>query len=788
MKIRLSTGNSRTDKHWNLVEMELEEFRDRISATCRTAETMEQYKKLSKARQDDIKDVGGFVLGTLKGGRRKKDCVLTRSGLCLDMDYAMPDTIELIEMVFSFKCYFYSTHKHTSEKPRLRLIIPLAREVSPDEYSAVARKIAEEIGIELFDDTTYEPSRLMYWPSTSADGDFIFREIDGELLDPDDVLTKYTDWRNSAQWPVSKRQQTVVQREVKKQADPLEKQGAVGAFCRTYSMTDAIDTFLNDVYRKSAMLCRYDYLPADSQAGVVVYDEKYAYSHHATDPACGKLMNAFDVVRIHKFGELDAKADENTDPVKLPSFKAMQEFTVADEQVKVRLAKERESLALDEFNAVDDENWQTVLELDKQGKVKDTLTNIATIIRFDPNLRSIVYNEFKSMVDVIGELPWKQVRPGWGDADLACAKVYFERVYGIWSPAKFKDALLAVVSAERLYHPIKKYFDILEWDGTERIDTLLIDYLGAEDIAFVRAVTRKTLCAAVARVYEPGIKFDSILVLSGPQGVGKSTLFALLGKQWYSDSLSISDMKDKTAAEKLQGYWILELGELAGIKKVDVETVKSFISRTDDKFRQSYGVNVESHPRNNIIVGSTNSESGFLRDITGNRRFWPVHVTGGGKFHAWDLTEVDQIWAEAIVKYRTGEELFLKGNVVAEAYVQQQQAMEADDREGIIVDYLERLLPETWDGMDIYQRRSFLCGSEFDGGALAGTMRRDKVCVMEIWCECFAKERQNLKRTDSYEIEGILTRIGGWKKLTANKSGKVRYPHYGPQKTFVRDE
>ncbi len=787
MKIRLSTGNSRIDKHWNLAELELEEFRGRISVTRRTAETMEQYKKLSKAKQDDIKDVGGFVLGTLKGGRRKKDCVLTRSGLCLDMDYALPDMVEQLEMFFAFKCWIYSTHKHTPEKPRLRLIVPLSREVSPDEYCAIARKVAEEIGIELFDDTTYEPSRLMYWPSTSADGEFLFHEIDGELLKPDEMLAKYTDWRNSAEWPVSKRQQTVVQREIKKQADPLEKQGTVGAFCRTYSITDAIDTFLTEVYRKSAMPGRYDYIPADSQAGVVIYEEKYAYSHHASDPACGKLMNAFDIVRIHQFGDLDAKADEDTDSVKMPSFKAMQQFVVSDEQVKVRLAKERESLALDEFDGLDSENWQMVLELDKQGKVKDTLTNIANIIRFDTNLQSIVYNEFKSMVDVIGELPWKQVRPGWGDADLACAKVYFERVYGIWSPAKFKDALLAVVSAERLYHPIKKYFDTLLWDQTERIDTLLIDYLGAEDTAFTRAVTRKTLCAAVARVYEPGIKFDSILVLNGPQGVGKSTLFALLGRQWYSDSLSISDMKDKTAAEKLQGYWILELGELAGIKKVDVETVKSFISRTDDKFRQSYGVNVESHPRTNIIVGSTNSESGFLRDITGNRRFWPVHVTGSGKFHAWDLTDVDQIWAEAIVKYRDGEELFLKGDVVAEAYVQQQQAMEADDREGIIADYLEVLLPEEWDGLDLYQRRTFLGGNEFGGSAMTGSARRDKVCVMEIWCECFAKERQNLKRSDSYEIEGILTRIGGWKKLTTNKTGKLRYPLYGPQKTFVRE-
>lgn len=788
MKIRLCTGNSRMEKRWNQIEVELNEFRNRISITHRTAETVEQYKRLSKAKQDDIKDVGGFVLGTLKDGRRKKDSVLTRSGLCLDMDYAMPDAIEQIEMFFSFQCYFYSTHKHTPEKPRLRLIIPLSREVSPDEYSAVARKIAEEIGIELFDDTTYEPSRLMYWPSTSSDGEFIFKEIEGSILNPDTILAKYKNWHNTAEWPVSKRQQNIVQREVKKQADPLAKAGIIGAFCRTYPVAEAIDTFLTDVYCKSAMPGRYDYVPADSQAGVVIYDEKYAYSNHATDPACGKLMNAFDVVRIHKFGTLDSRSDDDADPAKLPSFKAMREFAVSDEQVKICLSKEREILAKNEFDTVDEENWQTILELDKQGKAKDTLTNIANIIRFDPNLKPVVYNEFKSAVDVIGRLPWKQVRPGWGDADLACAKVYFERVYGIWSPAKFKDALLAVVSAERTYHPIKDYFETLEWDEKERVDTLLINYLGADDVPYVRAVTRKTLCAAVARVYEPGIKFDSILVLTGPQGIGKSTFYAILGKGWYSDSLSISDMKDKTAAEKLQGYWILELGELAGIKKVDVETVKSFISRTDDKFRQSYGINVESHPRTNIIVGSTNSESGFLRDITGNRRFWPVHVTGNGKYHAWDLKDVDQIWAEAIVKYRAGEELFLKGEAAADAYVQQQQAMESDDREGVIIDYLEKLLPESWDTMDLYQRRSFLSGSEFDGGAVTGIMRRNKVCVMEIWCECFGKERQNLKRTDSYEIEGILTRIGGWQKLNVNKTGKARYPLYGPQKTFVRIE
>lgn len=788
MMIRLSTGNSRMEKKWNLAEMELSDFRERVSTTRRTSETVEQYRKMSKAQQDTIKDVGGFVLGTLKGGRRKKDTVLTRSGLTLDMDYGTPDIMDEIEMFFDFHCMIYSTHKHTPEKPRLRLIIPLSREVTPDEYGAVARKVAEEIGIELFDDTTYEPSRLMYWPSTSADGEFVFREIEGKVLDPDAVLAKYKDWRNTAEWPVSKRQQTIVQRNIQKQANPLEKPGIVGAFCRTYSIRDAIDTFLQDTYKHSAMPGRYDYIPADSQAGVVIYEDKFAYSHHATDPACGKLMNAFDVVRLHRFGDLDAKADPDSDPSRLPSFKAMQEFAVQDESVKIQLGKEREQLAQAEFNAADDENWQTLLELDKQGKVKDTMANIAAIVSHDENLKSIVYNEFKGCIDVIGPLPWKQVKPGFNDSDVANAKLYFERIYGIWSPTKFKDALLAVVAAERIYHPIKNYFAGLTWDGIPRLDSLLIDYCGAEDNPYTRAVTRKTLCAAVARVYEPGRKFDSILVLSGPQGIGKSTFFAKLGGAWYSDSLAISDMKDKTAAEKLQGYWILELGELAGIKKVDVETVKSFVTRVDDKYRQAYGMVVESHPRSCIIVGTTNSESGFLRDITGNRRFWPVQVSEHGSHHPWDLEEIDQVWAEAIQAYKDGESLFLSGEVAQMAYAKQQEAMESDDREGLVQDYLDRLLPENWDNMDLYQRRTFLGGGEFEDTPTEGTVRRERVCIMEIWCECFGKERQNLKKADSYELEGILNKIGGWERYTGNASGKMRISGYGIQRAFIRNE
>lgn len=781
MKIAVSTGNSRMEKKWNLKEMELSEFRDRISQTIRTSETMEQYRKMSKAQQDDVKDVGGYVLGRLKGGRRKKDCVLSRSALTLDMDYAHADVADQIEMFQTFGCFIYSTHKHTKEKPRLRLIIPLLREVTPDEYMAVSRKVAEEIGMELFDDTTYEPSRLMYWPSTSADGDFFFHEITGEPLDPDEVLAKYKDWKDVSTWPVSNRQHSIVQKDIKKQEDPLQKRGVLGAFNRTFTITQAIDTFISDVYQPSSMPGRYDYVPADSSAGVVIYEDVFAYSHHATDPACGKLMNAFDVVRIHKFGHLDAKASEDTDSTKLPSYKAMQEFASQNEQVRITLGKEREASARMDFA---EEDWKKQLEYNRQGILINNLKNLLLILNNDENLKGIVFNQLSDDMEIKGEVPWSHPSKFWRDADDAQLISYIDLTYGNFSARNY-DIAVSKVTDDRSYHPIKEFLASLpEWDEIPRVDTLLVDFLGAVDNEYVRAVTRKTLVAAIARVMTPGCKFDTMLVLSGPQGKGKSTLIAKLCGDWFNDSLLLSDTKDKTAAEKLQGYWILEIGELAGLKKTDIETLRGFLSRQNDIYRAAFGRRATPHPRQCVFIGTTNADT-YLRDITGNRRFWPVKVPGGTDRGSWELTreEVEMIWAEALHYYKKGEALHLPKELEPIAVQEQKEAMEQDEREGTIRDYLEMLLPENWESMTLYERRNFINGSEFEGSRKVGVKKRNRVCNMEIWCECFGKERGNLKRQDANEIAAIMSGIEGWKR----PEGKMRFSIYGVVKGYVRD-
>ena len=774
--MKIAYGNSRMEKRWKNNEISWDDFCRRVSTTQTTTETVEEYRKMTKPQQDAVKDVGGFVGGHLRGGRRKTGTVLCRSMLTLDMDHGTPDILDELSLLNSHELCVYSTHKHTPEAPRLRLIFPLKRDVSEEEYPALARKVAQEIGMDLFDDTTYQPHRLMYWPSTSRNGEYVYQVMDGDILDPDAYLGMYDDWRDVSTWPVSSRESEAVKKAAKQQADPLAKTGAVGAFCRTYPIREAIEKFLPDVYAPSAMEGRYDYIPADSSAGVIIIDEKFSYSFHATDPACGQLLNAFDAVRVHKFPDDDPKK----------SYNAMAEFAAADERVKLRIFEEKRQAVAEDFDEADPDAWKKQLQYEKKSmELKNNLHNLMLILENDENLKGIVFNQLADGMEIRGNVPWPHPAKFWRDADDAQLICYVDAAYGTFSARNYDIAVTKAVD-DRSYHPIREFFDTLpDWDGVERVDTLLIDYLGAEDTPYVRAVTRKELCAAYCRVYHPGIKFDSMIVLNGDQGIGKSTLIAKLGGEWYSDSLNLSDMNDKTAAEKLQGYWIMEIGELAGMRKADLDKVKAFISRQDDKYRASFGRRVTPHPRQCVFFGTTNSQNGYLRDITGNRRYWNVKVPGNGKYKPWDMDEdtVKQVWAEVMVYAKAGEKLYLPPELEAYAKEEQRAAMERDDREGLVQEYLDMLLPDTWDSMDVYKRRDYVRDAD-DPMRPDGSVRRMEVSNMEIWCECFGKAKEDMKPSDSYSIAAIMERMDGW-----SRTGKAKVlPIYGKQRIYRRHE
>ena len=783
----IAEGGSRFATKWKNRQIHWAELLTRLRNVTMTQETQAEYFKMTKDQQDKIKDVGGFVGGTLKGGRRKSGTVNDRSLVTFDLDLAPADFVEMMQLEAPYAWVIYSTHKHNADAPRFRLIAPLNRSVSPEEYEAITRKLAEEIGLEYFDSTTFQPSRLMYWPSCSRDAEFVFEYNDGRSLDADEVLARYPDWRDVTFWPVCPDEVRVQKKRQEKQQDPTKKRGPIGTFCRTYTVPEAIENFLPDIYTKApGKDDRYTYAAGSTFGGLVIYDDGlFCYSNHSTDPAHGQDLNAFDLVRIHRFGHEDGDAAEGTASTKLPSYKAMIDMIRQDKGCIKTYDAERHAAAADDFQGADDaeagedEHWKLALQRNKQGAVENSIENLVKIFKNDPGLRGICFNALTGYIEIVESVPWKKELTEWKNADDSGLYVYLSREYNDFRRADVAD-VLTQTAGERTFHPIRDYLGALpDWDGVPRMDGILIDYLGAEESEYTREVAKRWLLAAVSRVLRPGCKFDYIPVLSGPGGIGKSTLIAKLGGPWFSDSLSFEDMKDKTAAEKIQGTWINELAELKGMRKTEVESVKSFISRTEDIYRPSYGRQVERHPRGCIFIGTSNADD-YLKDITGNRRFWPIRCSGESWQKPWDMTESDiaQIWAEVMFYYDgLGErQLVLPPAIENLAAEMQVDALEHDERMGLVQEYLEKKLPKRWQEMDLADRRFWL-----DDDESGGTEKRTEVSVMEIWAECFRNSPASKKRADSDDIVKILTQLG-WVR-DGRKTQRIAL--YGPQGIYV---
>lgn len=789
-EIAIALGKSRKETRWKNRDLMWSLFIQKLSDTHKTPETLAEYLKSDKSRQDEIKDIGGFVGGVLSEGRRRADSVLSRSMITLDIDNASRDFWDNFTMYYDNAAVVYSTHKHSPEKPRLRLILPLNRPITPDEYIPIARRIAGNLGIDQFDDTTYEPERLMYWPSTPKDIDYYFKYQDGPWLSADEVLATYHNWKDATEWPVSDRQGDAIRREIKKQADPLEKTGIVGVFCRTYGIHKAIETFLYDVYEACDIDNRYTYKEGSTAAGLIVYDDKFAYSHHGTDPTGGMLCNAFDLVRIHLYGDRDDSVKTNgTRSDRYPSYLAMEEFCSRDKETRRTLAVEKLQSAGEDFAGIiaedEDDSWLEDLEADKKGNYFSTLSNIRLILEHDPKLRGqIRRDEFNHMDVIVGAVPWRTPRNKfdqfWKNSDDACLRCYLEsEPWRISGMQKIYDALESVLEANK-YHPIRDYLNGVKWDGTERLDTLFIDYLGAPDTELTRAMTRKAFTAAVARVMQPGTKFDYVITIIGTQGIGKSTILKKMGRDWFSDSFMKVDGKE--AMEQLQGAWILEIGELAGLKKAEVESIKDFISKDVDTFRVAYGRKNEKFPRQTIFFGTTN-EDNFLRDATGNRRFWPI-TTDKSKVtkSIWeDLTdeEIDSLWAEAVQRYKDREPLYLPESLEQQARELQECHAEIDERKGLIEEFLYIKLPAGWDNKTIEERRAYIL--QRDELSAVGTVVREKICAVEILNECFGEKLDERTKYRTREINAILRSLPDW-----IVGGKTIIGPYGQQRYFKR--
>ena len=887
--MRLATAGSRLSRRWKTEDWYWEQLVDRLRAPARTGETVREYKAMTKDQRTEKKDVGGFVGGAIQGGRRVAGAVTERWLVTLDADYAEPGDWEEFTALNDVRCCVYSTHSHTPEQPKLRWVLPLRRAVSPEEYVAVARKVAEWIGIEKMDPLTYQPERLMFWPSCCEDGEYVFHEQDGPTLDPDAVLREYGDgdeWRDAWRWPVSSRESEVVQREAKQQADPLSKPGIVGAFCRVYSVEDAIDAFELPYERCAGMVNRYTYTGGTTAAGAVVYGGgRWLYSNHATDPAGGLLCNAWDLVRVHKFGGLD-DGSRATDTTRLPSYLRMAELASGDPTVRAAVIDEQfgdmgrvgdgriapvnertkpgvntpKSGANDDVDRVDDEvggdgtddgeekaldtqatdrimgsegdeadtddgAWKDELTTDrKTGAIEPTLNNACVILSRAPQFRDrLAFCEMGEQIYVTRPMPWKRkpglrdvgrerriMGDGWTVGGVAeddyhgpprmHGRVWDEQdrieLYKLFEKLGYKaaqktngmlDNALINAAQEHTCDPIVDYLLGLEWDGVERLDTIFIRWLGAEDCALNREITRLWMMGAVDRAIRPGHQFESVLVFCGEQGIGKTRLLRMLAGEYFTNSVSAIS-SEKSIVELLQGKWIVELGELDSVKKSDSTAFKTFISKVADDYRKPYAEYSASHPRQCVFAGTTN-EMAFLRDDTGERRYWVMPCAGQAGMAELGLKgtlpgftdEVPQIWAEAVVRWRERMYEMRRGNEPIEnvemmLYLSDptlQAEMDerlagfklADTIREDIEEYLDTTLPENWDDMDAQERVDFF-SPYWVGDRSKCTKRRETVTLKAIRTELYKEKPEDAARGGRsnlvYRIVSVMDSLPEW--------------------------
>lgn len=795
MELDIAIGKHLDSRSFKNTPVSWDWFAAKCSKPLKTAETAKEFAAMDKKQQGKIKSANGsFVAGYLKDGIRKKDSIISRSMLVLDADYASQGFWGNFELNFDCAALIYSTHKHTAEVPRYRLVIPLSREVVHDEYEAISRKVASMLDIELFDHTTHDINRYFFWPTASRDAKPVFKRQGGEFLDPDEILAMYRDWQDISSWPLSQKENKVIRALASKQGDPLEKEGLIGAFCRTFTIKEAIAEFLQGIYEETDNdENRYSYSEATTFGGVVVYDDKFSFSHHESDPATKKLCNAFDLIRLQKFWDLD-DGKEGVPTNKLPSFIEMQKFIGDIPEVKRDVLARNFENARDEFDddfsefESDEEaeensdekgrpKWWGELEVSNKGILETSYKNIRLILENDKRLKGrFGQNTFSDRVEVLKRLPWDKdftdVRV-WSDDDQASLREYLGNApYKIKRTPMMED-VLSGVKLRNGFNPVREYMEASDWDGENRIDTLLIDFLGAEDSEYNRAVTRATLIALVARVFEPGCKFDNILTLVGPQRKGKSTLIRKLAikRKWFSDTFNFGMLQGGNgirAIEQIQGILITEIAEVSGLRKAEAEAVKGFVSSDSDEYRPSHGKEKVFRPRKGIFIASSNDRN-FLTASNGNGRWWPVdtHITKP-VLSVWkDLDDdyLTQMWGEAYTAYKNGEQWHLTPEMEEEAEKHQAAHEQEDVWEGKIRYYLDG--PEAKD-------------FEAEDGERQEPLNR--ICVGQIYEECLGGDIRFLKNDDSRKIMAILRKFKDWRPLKSTGM----FGKYGSQKGFIR--
>lgn len=851
--LRLAIGSARSLSRVKNETLSWGELRQLLSRVARSEESFDAYRQLSAEKKNELKAGKGWLVGGhCECGRRKGDAIKERAVLTFDLDDANDDQIMALQLgtcpISVYEFFWHTTRSHSPDAPRLRIYVPLEQPVAADQYAAVARIFAHKLdpSMDTIDPVSFRVSQLMYLPTASQDSDFIAEHNRGKLLSAQELLESWPGWADHTKLPHSERR-GIPRPSSKKAENPREKGGVIGAFCRVFDVEEAIAEFLPDIYVPGdthSKKPRYTYAPGSTANGVVVEDGGlFIYSHHATDPCFDRLCNAWDMVRIHKFGDLDDDATDEMSPGRLRSFKEMQKLALEDERVRNEYLEDEYSL-VDMFDDADEDEcergaadvddvddllglpggrvaeerfpskpapppkaWRSQLQLDQNGKLLPNFHNLKTILRNDQRLFGLIaFNEFtgklvirrklKSIGASIPALACKDEVNGdpWTDLHDTVIRAILEsprRLAG-WnvkaSARNLADAIRLVGDQHR-FHPVKEYFAPLEWDGEPRVERIFVDYLGCPDEPYFRETVKLVLMAAVARIYCPGHKFDYAPILSGPQGIRKSTFIkALFGEEWTGE-LSVNMTDHKAAVEQMHGKLCLELPELSSMKRAETEDVKHFMTIQCDRVRLAYDRRISEFPRQMVFMGTTNSAE-YLKDTTGNRRWWPIPVSVDQINTERLKAERDQIWAEAVEMYwdlrethpAGGLPLYLSDpNSIGKALILQESFREESHEESVAAIISNWLEAPTRRSVWVGEGKPPLFSNDDEPFVLPVV-----VCLERVFCEALGGDKSHYASNKSIapSIGKAMSHVPGWRKFEHQK----RLPKYGKQRVWVRKD
>lgn len=763
----IALGNKRKDVNTKPIRWEWEELVKRLKNVEYAEHTLEEYSRMPKAQRIDVKDVGFFI-----GGMAEKRKVIYRQILSLDIDDCADDTLSnLREWLKDTTYIIHSTHSSTPENPRYRVVAPLSRIVQADEYGALMRILHSNFKLPI-DVATLDFNRIMFFPSVPKDAEYFFESKMGNSLDVDELLQTVSDWKNLSDVSVPK---------VKVQ-NPLKKGGLIGAFCSKIPIREAIETYLQDVWTKESD-GSYTLAGASTTSGGKIFEDLYLVSFHSTDKFLGRSHNAYDVIRLYKYGE--GKSGEAA------MAQLCEELGIKPDGGKTHNVT---------LNLMEDEEARAILterlEVDKNGNLKKSLKNAENILRYDPELAGVFGYDLFSDMPVLRRIPyWRteinvrtknedcnnvQNYEGMEDVDESYLRLHMEERYDFDARANLTDAL-NISAHKNSFHPIREYLEGLEWDGVKRLEKIFIDCFGVSESQYSKEVGMKFFVGAVRRVFIPAAKMDYIPVLVSDEGLGKSRFIRRMAKLWGSDTFYTFN-GSKEAYEQLRGVWIMEIPELNGIQNRSTNSRKAFVTKGEDRYRSAYLKYTKTYKRQCVFIASSNDVV-FLDDpLEDGRRWWGLMCNAAQiKINIHDdsfLDLVDAYWAEAVHYYRMGILPVLSEGAEVEAKIIRQVHKSENIEEGALIDYLNMPVPKNWGEMSVFERKHYWNNEKT---LWSGTIR-ESVCTTEVAREFFDLSRAECTPQQGRKIGDALRATG----LFIQDGSKRRFGDYGTALAWVR--